>query len=351
MKLLLLFHCIIFFYTLFLSSFKRRDFQEKMKFKKEWSALLKGILALLIVLHHISKMIDIWLFPSNDFALSLIKQFSGSISSLFVGLFFFISGYGLTSSLMQNKEDYLRTFKKKRFMKILPPFIIASMFALILKYITTPDYDISTELYLYINKGIPWVTGWFIPILIIFYILYFIIFKNIKSTSYAISTLFLVGILLNVGIYIKGFDQYWYLSNICFPIGAIYAQYEETILLEIKNKFKDYFILSNIFIIGLFSIGATGHTRPIMFILPAFLCIIVVWYSYIYKAHNNKITIFLNEISYEIFLTHGLLLAFCDSFMRKCNIPIFLFVAALMCMSIVVAWGFKWLFSLKLKIY
>lgn len=103
---------------------KRKDiFYEKnnvLEFKT--SVRIKGLLAVLIVLHHLS---------INTPGTLLFQAFT-SIGTMVVAVFFFYSGFGLMESYLK-KPNYLRGFFSKRIVKLLIPHCMA---LLITYYVT-----------------------------------------------------------------------------------------------------------------------------------------------------------------------------------------------------------------------
>lgn len=83
---------------------------------------LRGVLAMGIVIHHISlRVVDaipggMWIFPQFQFWGAPI-----------VAVFFFLSGYGLMVSLITKGENYLDGFLKKRLLKIVLPLVLCSL--------------------------------------------------------------------------------------------------------------------------------------------------------------------------------------------------------------------------------
>ena len=78
---------------------------------------LRGVLAILIVIHHWSKS------EAATAAPSIVHQFS-VWGNLVVAAFFFLSGYGIMRSFNENRDVYMNGFIGKRTLKILPPFLI-----------------------------------------------------------------------------------------------------------------------------------------------------------------------------------------------------------------------------------
>jgi len=78
------------------------------------SKAVKGFAALYIVFGHIAQALK----GEND-----ILYFFTETGVLFVGMFFFLSGYGLYTNL-KTKENYLKGFLKKRLITVLVPFYV-----------------------------------------------------------------------------------------------------------------------------------------------------------------------------------------------------------------------------------
>lgn len=92
--------------------------QDVLEFKN--SVALKGIMAIFIILAHLRNFMTFL----NDTAIGSILTASGY---LLVGMFFFLSGYGLAESF-RNKENYCKNFVKKR---IIPFYVDCLIFLLI----------------------------------------------------------------------------------------------------------------------------------------------------------------------------------------------------------------------------
>ena len=123
------------------------------------TGILKGIMALGIVLYHLA-------VQYND-NLIVLKPFK-YLGFLFVGLFFFISGYGLTVSML-TKKDYFSS-SKKRFLKVIIPFINAII-------VYTIYYSLQGEI---LKQNIFFVVKycWFIYEILALYIVFFITYKK-----------------------------------------------------------------------------------------------------------------------------------------------------------------------------
>lgn len=105
-----------------ISTRKNEDGFSLYHFGIEESTSLKGILILGVVLSHL----QIFCFKPQDYP--IINGFAVLAQ---VGIFFFISGYGLTSSFQKKGQLYLHGFLSHRLFKIIIPLLIATCLYLI----------------------------------------------------------------------------------------------------------------------------------------------------------------------------------------------------------------------------
>lgn len=105
----------------------------KLNFKysdiSKYRGMIMGIAAISIIFFHFSnecKVANLHYYPWNEFILNFI-------SSSGVDIFLILSGYGLYYSFKKNNN--VKEFYKKRFIKILIPYIIFCLPAIIIRYI------------------------------------------------------------------------------------------------------------------------------------------------------------------------------------------------------------------------
>ena len=116
MVLLLLLWGLIWIYAIVLRLLKK-DIGEVYSFNVSESLALKGILALGVVLGHLQ------IFCLKPYDYPIINQFAVFAQ---VGVFFFISGYGLTAAYQTKGDLYLNGFVRHRITKIVLPLILAT---------------------------------------------------------------------------------------------------------------------------------------------------------------------------------------------------------------------------------
>ena len=222
------------------------------------SKAMLGIAAIFIVLHHISQLMGNLEMDQGPF------KFIEYIGVSLVGLFFFFSGYGLFSS-KNNRQDYFKGFLKKRLTTILVPFYVINFIFVAFAIIIGEDLT-AAQLVAY---GSGWwllnTQMWYVVEIAIFYIAFYLIFKNIKNdkTGLVIMGLFIGAfVLLSLVIghgaececdkWLQG--EWWFNTSFMFLIGMIFAYNEDTVVTFFK---KNFFV-----IIMLCIIAGVGFTIP-----------------------------------------------------------------------------------------
>ena len=180
---------------------------------------IRGICAVEIVIGHIGTVFgnEILLFPFRKAGV------------LIVGLFFFLSGYGLLYNL-EHKKDYLSGFLKRRFISILLPLLIVSIIAGILYIITTQIYGI--ELLKTILKTSSW---WYVWELLGGYV-FFYVFNRLFDIKRALLSMFMVTVISILCFYFSGATNPWYGSTICYPVGMLIKLKEESFISWCKSR-------------------------------------------------------------------------------------------------------------------
>ena len=206
---------------------------------------IKGLLALLIIIHHLSIYI-------KDTILLKVFTIVGVIA---VSAFFFYSGYGLMISYLK-KENYLKDFLNKRIMKIVIPYIIAIIFT-ILAYLLTGQLT-PRKIFNSLVEGEPVVRfSWYVLAIIILYVVFYLSAKFLKRKKMINIAVFGGTILYCIVVNnILGFNNWWVNSCFAFFIGIYWASYKEkyAITLKDKNKIIRYAIMLSIILFAIIGI-------------------------------------------------------------------------------------------------
>ena len=299
---------------------------------------LKGLLALLIIFHHISQKITTGENFSNF-------EYMGRY---IVALFFFLSGYGLYFQY-RNNATYMENFLKKRLVRIFIPFFVFIVIYVI--YRATLGEVVNVDFFLSFWKDHSNIiyNGWFINSIIVLYVIFYVSFVNKDSK---ISEYKLVFLTL-VYIFWKAYQDHgdWeYVSIMAFLLGVFWMKNRVSIdkLLE-----KNYFIFLVSFSILMYvfhyyedimkNIGITN--KYVYYGIVGNLCTMVFIVYFILLSNklnfSNKYLDFLGDISFEIYMIHGLVMHYLGKFFVSSGVNDVLYTIVVLFVSIVSAYYIK----------
>ena len=307
---------------------KLREWQEE-PLSLDKSKAIQGFAAVAIIVHHLSQEL-------TEQA-GAIRFFEG-LGVLFVGIFFFFSGYGLYTSL-KTKENYLKGFLKKRLVTILIPFymciLVFTAAACIggMKFTPVQLLGILSGWFL-LNQHM-----WYIVEIAILYIAFYIIYRLIKNRTAAtvVMGIFVIAMMAGSLVLCHGKDmsasgwfqgEWWYNSSFLFVIGIIVSKHSEGLR---KIARKGYIVLLVIFgaLTGLLGPQTQymlknysywseipGETRAILdklrclsVQLPWIICFVIFLLLVMMRVRfGNPVLKFLGSISLELYLIHNLFL-------------------------------------------
>ena len=314
----LLLLCIAFTLAFGVRPYKPFSDYNKDALSSEFSNKIKGIFCVIIVLTHFSAC-------RND--VLLLKPFN-YMGFLGVSGFFFISGYGVFISYL-NKTNYIKGFLKKRYTKLLIPWIIA--FIAYEVYFTLNGTPFSLDqLISNIKNGNTFVrNAWYVVVIAIFYFAFYITAKTIKPKSMCAATLIIIIFIIGIIMAFCGYHEYWYSSLAALCVGIIWGVRSEQITFYFKCRYwVKTLCLCFVFAVGLFVRLVLKNLLPsepaltiakavIDEIITAALAFVIPVLSMKFIS-KNRLVDWLGKISYEIYLMHGLFIAlFNDSFPIK----------------------------------
>ena len=255
---------------------------------KTQSIVLRGICCVIVVIVHIPKLHG-----------NIIQDAIGSFAYVCVTIFFMLSAYGLKYSL-KNKKNYLKNFIRNRFLVIYIPYIMANILEQVINFKNGFDF--------WKIIGINKIS--FVGELIIFYLLFYIIYRNIKNQKKADYLMIISTFVISIVTYIFKFG--WYVECLGFAYGIIYFDLEKKINKSITEKYWFKLIMSlllslvaGIIYLRVKNILIVNYLSKIML----GIIIIILVYSIMKKIKIcNKFIYFLGNISYEIFLLHNIII-------------------------------------------
>lgn len=326
---------------------------------------LKGFMAILVIFHHISQ-------KKAFQTLHILASFE-HIGFLFVGIFFFCSGYGLYKSY-KLKPNYLNGFIKKRILPIIITHYIMVCIYLIFNLITKKQMPLSR--WLCEISGLTMINsmGWFVYVIVILYFAFNFAFKRFKNNAALLFVLLVIflqaalfifmghnvwflgeknwwknpSLVWNNPIWWKNMQtvlfsgEWWVNSTLCFLLGIIICQNEEKFSNFLKKKYFFKLILCvlafSLLLWGNFKItsskfsywAAVGKDAilnnlicyPIQSLCAVLFCILV--FAIMLKIYaKNAFLQFCGNRTLEIYLMQELCIFSFLFLIEKMNRPIF----------------------------
>ena len=272
---------------------------------------LKGLLAVLIIFHHISQKITTGETFSNFTYMGWY----------IIALFFFLSGYGLFFQY-SNNATYMKNFLRKRLTRIFIPFYVFIFIYVFYRAMLGEIINLDFFLSFWKEHNNIIYNGWFINSIIVLYIIFYVSFvkKNSKISVFILIALTLVYIF---GKAYQNHGAWEYVSIMSFLLGMFWMKKRDAIdkLVE-KNYFICLFSISILMYIlqhydvVMKKIGITN--KYVYYGIVGNICtmVFVVYFLLLINKLNfsNKYLDFLGDISFEIYMIHGLVMHYLGSF-------------------------------------
>ena len=253
---------------------------------------LKGILAVLIVLHHLTYEIK-----------SPLLQPFHSWGAPIVSVFFFISGYGLMTSYKNKGKHYLSGFIKHRmFDAVILPFLLT---LLLYRCLTTELPNVADAISQLATKGITTLpNSWFVFAILIFYAAFYLSCKS-RGEKTILSLLVLSGIIYSIITCWLGYDRCWYISTLAFPAGCFFACHWQTFL-NYSFSWKIWIIPICLILVSVLYLLHQEVGYMLIYVLIPLMVVYLCSSLNIERLGRMKFVRLLSEISYEIYLCHGI---------------------------------------------
>lgn len=210
----------------------------------ETSKAIQGLCAVLIIIHHLAQDL-----LESAGVLSGFSEFG----VLFVGVFFFFSGYGLYTSL-KTKDNYLKGFIKKRFTAILIPFYVCISVFVVSACICGQKFDIKRLIAVLTGWSLINDNMWYIVEIAVLYVLFYIIYRLIKNRTAATAVMSVCTIGMIVGSLLLGhgsdmscpfwfMGEWWYNSTFLFIIGILVSKHSEVLRKIVRKGYWLFLVL------------------------------------------------------------------------------------------------------------
>lgn len=202
-------------------------------------------------------------FPDQLFP--IINQ---HIGQLLVVMFLFYSGYGVTESIKQKGQTYIKSYPKRRILSTLLNFDVAVLFFLfvnILLGIKMSGNQIALSFICWESVGN---SNWYIFVIILCYFITYISYVISKKDFVLIALLLSIFSVLTL-FYYK--PIYWYDTFLCYPVGMIWSAKKESIDSFVKKHYIAVLLLLLIIFVTLrflkmpFAHGLIYNLKNILF--------------------------------------------------------------------------------------
>ena len=207
---------------------------------KQTKALL-GIMALGVAFHHLAqKTCAPWL-PYRYIVKGL--DFFLPLGYLFVAVFLFCSGLGLYKSL-HTKPDYLKFFFRRRVLPVIAAFYLSEWIFTAVRLLTGEKMDAVKILWNLSGLHMANEYSWYVIVIPFFYLVFWAAFRSCRREGTAVFWVFLFTLAYTVlgalidhqsDWWMRG--EWWYNSIILFPLGLLFAKYEQPVVRFIKKGY------------------------------------------------------------------------------------------------------------------
>ena len=339
--------------------------------------ILQGIAALGVALHHLAqKSCAPW--HAKKFIVHGLDPFV-PMGYMLVGVFLFCSGLGLYKSF-KSKPGYLKGFFRRRILPVVIAFYLSEIIYTAVRLAMGEQMSALTVLWYLSGLHMANFNAWYVIVIPFFYLAFWAAFRFCKKEGTAIFFVFLFTIGYTVlGAFIDHQSdwwmrgEWWYNSIILFPLGLLFAKYEERITRVLK---KGYWVFLLLFFAGFFLLfqqsewlvnnrlgyyGEWGDPLKVVhrllsagtqWIVAIFF--VAVWFLLAMKIRfGNKVLAWLGAVTLDFYLMHGIFVElfgydFLDmtkSIVYIKNVP--LYVAAVLACAVPATILFRWI---RLKI-
>ena len=273
---------------------------------KDTSVSLKGIFAIMVLLHHFHQRTGIVSHPLAGKAFELLGFLS-------VSIFFFYSGFGLVLSFEKKGQLYLNGFLRNRVFPLYC-FNVCLIALSVLKNLLIGNKISFADILSSLCLGHTVVTyGWYIQTILQFYLLFYLVFKTVRKNHlrFRLMVATVVGyIVVRHGI---AAESATYISLLAFVFGMCCGKWKTKLEDLIKKKGWILLGLAVVFLglIGLSLVFTNRHIRYGSRILaaPVFVVLVLVIAEMLCAMNpvviNNRITKRLGTISLEIYVAQG----------------------------------------------
>ena len=265
---------------------------------KETTICAKGILACCIMLFHLVGYVQ------GGIAFTIIKD----TGYLWTSGFFFLSGYGMLKKYTIENDCTIGALKNRILSVLIPWIFITIIYATY--YLLVGQISIIQErLHDAANGFLIATHSWFSLVVILFYVIFYLVFKQRLNIILKIATIFISTLVYISVVSYLGLGMWWYYSCLSFPLGLLISYYEKDI--RIKSTRAVAFIgLLLSYICRYFNSRNIGDETfyIILHLIASVMFCTLFWCCLRMFNIKHRIWNFIGKISYEVYLIHILVM-------------------------------------------
>ena len=277
--------------------------RENKYMSKEYTNCLKGICAIVVVIHHLYQYTN---FCAGTY-FGEILQFSGSLA---VAMFFFLSGYGLMAS--SAKEKYLKHFFVNKFLPLYCFYVVLIVLYSFWTWLLEKRIVIEEIMQSFLFGRTVVTNGWYIQAILVAYLLYLCSFKLFHTGWLQILTFGIAILVYCIFCNLSNLGLFWYNTIPCMVLGMICYYKKSAIYTLFKKCVGIIFVLSSLLFTVCLLIAIRNKIDGIFdFLYPVFFICTIVALSYslcnIPIIYNGFFAL-CGNYSLEIYVSHGFFL-------------------------------------------
>ena len=281
---------------------KPQDHADEL-FSKDYTTVLKGICCIVVVMVHIREGYQ-----------NPLQDAIGSFAFVCVTLFFMVSAYGMQQSV-ERKVDYLRHFWRNRLLALLIPCLLVNVSFYLINRMMNETASLGTLVH--INNYVVVLLG---------YCLWFFIVMKVKEKLHIqqhwVTDLMLVGGVVLSSLYsyfsatpgVVSAGMGWCYERYGLVWGLLLYRFLPLVKHWLVNRRLGKFVLFSLLslLIGVAYLKFKGVFFYGEYMLKIVLGgVIIVWMLLltVKRKYGNRISLYLGQISYEVYLSHGFVMS------------------------------------------
>lgn len=309
-------------------------------FSKEKAAAVKGIICLGVICFHLTFVIE---------GKPVFNSIFWNTGYLFVGIFFFISGYGMSISLQNNASGYSEKIIKSKIPKLLIPYLIIFIVYFMAFKCIGNSISLKQALISLINGHSIVENSWYVYAIIIFSLFMIFAWKaEKKEIRFWVLTVLVM--MYCIVCWQLGLGKHWIYSCSGFVFGVYWAICENR---NIIYKYpKMFFLISMIYMVAERLNFKTIKNEVVKAIVcggGGCIAVSILMLLFINKFSGSyKFLNVCSKISYEIYLCHGLvILILCNSKWKVRPYPLLIVLTLIGSVAFAFIWNKcnKWIFE------